>query len=168
VKRIVIHTYDKVIKQNSARQWPTVMSAQYSVVFTAAATWFHDLGDPRSYDLENFADPRIAEMATRVEILQDPKFQVLYPSKMPTRVEIETVDGRKFQAEVFGAKGHFSNPMSAAEIEAKFRKLTTGILTPDQIDRVFEAVAGLDAAPSIAPLMQALAVDGAGGRHAAA
>ena len=169
IKRIVIHTYDKVIKQNSARQWPSVMSAQYSVVFTAGATWFYDLGDPRSYDMETIGDPRVAAMAEKVELVRDPKFQALYPSKMPTRVEIETVTGEKHQAEIFGAKGHFENPMSASEIEAKFRKLTSGILSAGQIDRVFEAVSALDREPSIASLMEALRVEGsARGRHAAA
>ena len=170
VKRIVINTYDKVIKQNSARQWPSVMSAQYSVVFTAAASFFHDLGDPRSYDLKTIADPRVAEMAGKVELVQDPTFQALYPRKMPTRVEIETVTGQKFQAEIFGAKGHFENPMSAAEIEAKFRKLTSDILPAAQIDCAIEAINGLDRATSIAPLMNALRVDAGAerGRHAAA
>jgi 2-methylcitrate dehydratase PrpD len=169
VKRIVIHTYDKVIKQNSARKWPSVMAAQYSVVFTAAASFFHDLGDPHSYDPGTIGDPRIAAMAEKVELVQDSKFQALYPRKMPTRVEIETVTGEKHQAEIFGAKGHFENPMSASEIEAKFRKLTSGILSAGQIDRVFEAVSALDRGPSIEPLMEALRVEGsARGRHAAA
>ncbi len=82
-------------------------------------------------------------MAEKVELVRDPKFQALYPSKMPTRVEIETVTGEKHQAEIFGAKGHFENPMSASEIEAKFRKLTSRhLLSAGQIDRVFEAVSG--------------------------
>ena len=168
VKKITIYTYDKVIKQNSARTWPTVMSAQYSVIFTAAATFFYDLGDPRSYALEVIADPRIAAMAAKVEIVQDPAYQALYPKKMPTRVEIETVAGQKHVVETIGAKGHFKNPMSDAEIEAKFRKLTSGILSPAQIDRSIELVHGLDRAPSIAPLMNALTVKTERGRHAAA
>jgi len=170
VKRIVIHTYDKVIKQNAARQWPSVMSAQYSVIFTAAASFFHDLGDPRSYSLETIADPRIAALAAKVELVQDPKFQALYPRKMPTRVEIETISDDKFEAELFGAKGHFDNPMSVGEIEAKFRKLTDGILLPVKIDRAIEAISTIENAKSIVPLMGALRVDigVAKGRHAAA
>jgi 2-methylcitrate dehydratase PrpD len=170
VKRIVIHTYDKVIKQNAARQWPSVMSAQYSVIFTAAASFFHDLGDPRSYSLETIADPRIAALAAKVELVQDPRFQALYPRKMPTRVEIETISDDKFEAELFGAKGHFDNPMSVGEIEAKFRKLTDGILSPVKIDRAIEAISTIENAKSIVPLMGALRVDigVAKGRHAAA
>ena len=159
VKRIVIHTYDKVIKQNAAREWPSVMSAQYSVIFTAAATFFYDLGDPRSYVAEKIADPRIAALAAKVELVQDLKFQALYPRAMPTRIEIETVSGDKFQSETLCAKGHFRNPMSAAEIEAKFRKLTAGILSPAQIDHAIEAVREIDTAKAIAPLMNALKVD---------
>lgn len=170
IKRLVIHTYDKVIKQNNARQWPTVMSAQYSVIFSAAASFYYDLGDPRSYDTEVLTDPRIAAMAAKVELVQDPKFQALYPKKMPTRVEIETVGGERFRAEIFGAKGHFENPMSVSEIEGKFRKLTGGILLPAQVDRAIEAVNNLERSTSISPLMDALMVEttSAGARHAAA
>lgn len=159
VKRIVIHTYDKVIKQNAAREWPSVMSAQYSVVFTAAATFFYDLGDPRSYVPEKISDPRVAALAAKVELVQDPQFQALYPRAMPTRIEIETQSGERFQAETFCAKGHFKNPMSAPEIEAKFRRLTMGILSPAQIDRAIEAVGQIENARSIAPLMDCLQVD---------
>ena len=65
--------------------------------------------------METIGDPRVAAMAEKVELVKDPKFQALYPSKMPTRVEIETVTGEKYQAEIFGAKGHFENPMSASK-----------------------------------------------------
>ena len=51
----------------------------------------------------------------------------IFTKAMPTRIEIETVSGDKFGTETFCAKGHFKNPMSAAEVEAKFRKLTAGI-----------------------------------------
>jgi len=156
VKRIRVHTYDKVIKQNAAREWPSVMAAQYSVVFTAAATFFYDLGDPHSYVLEKIADPRIAELAKKVELVHDPQFQNLYPRAMPTRIEIETVSGENFQAETFCAKGHFRNPMSASEIEAKFRKLTAGILSPVRVDRAIDSIGDIHLAPSIKSLMDCL------------
>jgi 2-methylcitrate dehydratase PrpD len=159
VKRIVVHTYDKVIKQNASREWPSVMSAQYSVVFTAAATFFHDLGDPRSYVAEKIADPRVAALAAKVELVQDPRFQALYPRAMPTRIEIETVSGEKFLAETLCAKGHFKNAMSAAEVEAKFRKLTAGVLSPAQIDGAIESIDDLHNARSIASLMDCLQLD---------
>jgi 2-methylcitrate dehydratase PrpD len=170
VKRITIHTYEKVIKQNSAREWPTVMSAQYSVVFSAAGAFYYDLGDPKTYDMQTIRDPRIAAIADKVVLVQDPAFQALYPKKMPTRVDIECVDGHRFEAESFGAKGHFENSLSAAEIEAKFRKLTSGLVPTASVDRVFENIRQLDQAQSIAPLLALLAVDPAAAenRNAAA
>ena len=117
------------------------MSAQYSVVFTAAALRSSTISAIPAVTIWRRSGIRASpRWRKRSNWSRDPKFQALYPRKMPTRVEIETVTGEKHQAEIFGAKGHFENPMSASEIEAKFRKLTSGILPAGQIDRVFEAI----------------------------
>ena len=37
-------------------------------------------------------------------------------------------------------KGHYKNPMSDAEVEAKFRGLAQNALTPAQTDRLLQAL----------------------------
>jgi 2-methylcitrate dehydratase PrpD len=157
IRRITIHTYDKVIRQNSGDGSSSVMAAQYSILFTAAASLFYDLGDPRSYSEDVIVEPRIAELVKRTELKRDDAFQALYPRKMPTRVVVEMAGGQEYSAEVIGAKGHFENPLSREEVEAKFRLLTADIISPAKVDEAIAAIDALDTATSVDRLVKALA-----------
>jgi len=56
-------------------------------------------------------------------------------------------------------RGHYRNPMSDAEVEAKFRTLAGRMLEGKRIDRLLETAWRIDTAPSVAALMDAMCVD---------
>ena len=53
---------------------------------------------------------------------------------------------------MFFAKGTKQNPLSEAELVAKFRDLTSRALTPAQADRVIETVMALEREESVTRL----------------
>lgn len=165
VARIVIHCYEKLVRQNTLDGTASIMAAQYSITFTIAAAFYYDMSDPRVYRADVIADPRIARLAERVEVRVDPEFDAIYPRKMPTRIEVEMADGRMLTAQVIGAKGHFENPMSAGDLEAKFRNLAEGILSPRQVDDAITAVAELNRADSLRDLLACVVPAPMGGRE---
>ncbi len=55
------------------------------------------------------------------EVIADAELNKLYPDKFPARVTITLKDGKSFQETVLFPKGDPQDPLSAAEIEAKFR-----------------------------------------------
>jgi 2-methylcitrate dehydratase len=56
------------------------------------------------------------------------------PEAMLCRVTVTTKNGEKHAASVDYHRGHWKNPMTDAEVEAKFRKLALHVLAPAQVD----------------------------------
>ena len=46
-----------------------------------------------------------------------------YPKGIPNRITVTLADGRKLVREVEFPRGHAGNPMTDAEVEAKFRRV---------------------------------------------
>jgi 2-methylcitrate dehydratase len=59
---------------------------------------------------------------------------------MLCKLKLVTKSGATHTAVVDYHKGHYRNPMSDAEVEAKFRGLARNALNPAQTDRLLEAL----------------------------
>jgi 2-methylcitrate dehydratase len=57
-------------------------------------------------------------------------------------------------AEVAYHRGHYRNPMTDGEVEAKFRALCADALPPDQTNALLERLWHLDAATDIGELLR--------------
>jgi 2-methylcitrate dehydratase PrpD len=168
VRRIVIDTYRKIIEQNVIDGTQTIMAAQYSVLFTAAAALLYEMDDPGIYEPSLLRDPRIPPLIERIELRKDPVFEANYPRQMSSRVTIECVDGRSFTQEVVGARGHFSNPLSDDEIRHKFRRMTVGVIGAEAAEEAISAVNSLHEAPSVERLAAVFRQRNSGGLSRAA
>ena len=73
-------------------------------------------------------------------------------------VEAETTDGRRLAVRCAHAKGAPENPLTRAQIEAKFRIYATGRLPATHIDEVIGTVARLEELESTRRLMDMLRV----------
>jgi 2-methylcitrate dehydratase len=61
-----------------------------------------------------------------------------YPEASPNDVRIELRSGKVLQRRVTYGRGHPKNPMTDAEVEAKFRGLTRPILSEQRMNQVLE------------------------------
>ena len=68
-------------------------------------------------------------------------------------LQIRLADGTVLDGFCAHPRGAPERPLTAAQVEAKFRRYAPGRLTPSQIDRVIAAVAGLETVPSVRDLM---------------
>jgi 2-methylcitrate dehydratase PrpD len=66
------------------------------------------------------------------------------------RVRLQLRDGRVLEAEEPYRKGSTMNPITADELHAKFRGLTSSVLTEAQQDWIIETVARLDDVDDVA------------------
>jgi 2-methylcitrate dehydratase PrpD len=74
------------------------------------------------------------------------------------RVVLHMRDGRQLQQLVRYARGAPENPVSTAEVVAKFRDCAAGRLTTDQAQRAVDHVVRLREAPNLTGLMESLVV----------
>jgi len=125
VASIDIHTfeasYNIIGKYPEAWAPRTRETADHSLPYcTAAALYDGDVnlatfGEPR------FTDPALVAFTGKVKVLHDATLDHRYPNGIPNRITVTLTDGTKLAKEVEFPRGHAGNPMTDAEVEAKFR-----------------------------------------------
>jgi 2-methylcitrate dehydratase len=73
-------------------------------------------------------------------------------------MDVTTISGQHFSAAVTHPHGHFRNPMSDDDVEAKFRRLTADTMAPEQMDRVLASIWSLEAAENLSVCLDALII----------
>jgi aconitate decarboxylase len=106
---------------------------------------------------KKLADPQVLELARRVEVVEDPDINRVYPERYANRVEIVLRDGRRFETRVDYAKGSTGQPLSLPEVAEKFRSLAAGELSPAQAYQIVATVGQLEQIDDIRDLTRLLA-----------
>jgi 2-methylcitrate dehydratase len=110
-----------------------------------------------SFDDAHLADAALRDLTARVQVEEVAELSARYPRSAPARIEIRMADGTRHAHEVASPRGHADNPMTPAEVEAKFRMLLAGSGHPADPDGVIAALRDLPAAPDVSRLLRALA-----------
>jgi len=116
-----------------------------------------DLG-PEQFQREQWKDPKVIDLMSRIKITADPELDRLYPPARPADLEILTKKGERLRARVDYPKGDPHNPMTDAEVEAKFRRLARRLMGEGQIRRIIETVKNIEKVDDIGELMDLLVV----------
>lgn len=78
--------------------------------------------------------PELKSMLGKVKCVHDAAMDGGFPGNRPTRITVRTTDGATFEKQVAFPRGDPRNPLSDDDIGAKFRRLTSGVLTRDRQD----------------------------------
>jgi len=95
------------------------------------------------------SDPVVAALCRKVRVESDPELDRLFPDFYASRIEIATRDGRRLARRNDIARGYPETPMSAAELEAKFRALAGSVCPPARVEALAAALDGLPSAPDL-------------------
>jgi 2-methylcitrate dehydratase PrpD len=119
----------------------------------AAAAILHDRAltldqfEPARYD-----DPELRQFAAeRVEVRADAAL-----SGVEAHVEVDKTDGATLSVHCVHPRGSPENPLTAAEVEEKFRCYAKGVFAPPRIDEVIAMVRELEALASVRQLTDLL------------
>ena len=96
----------------------SLLDAQMSVTYAVASILVRGHLDLRDFEDAALADPAVRAMMARVELVVD---RAAHGERQT--VEIETRDGRVLRDRVENPRGHWDNPLSDAELRAKFLAL---------------------------------------------
>ena len=108
-----------------------------------------------AYSDENLRDPEILALAGRVRFQPDPTFPG--PGRFKGAVTVTLKSGTALTEVEEYNRGSAENPMTDAELRAKFDENAEGFLPAAARDRVAEAVLGLDEMPNARALVDLLA-----------
>ena len=128
--------------------------AQFSVHYIIAAALARGRFTLDELEGSAYTDPEILALCDRIAYKRDPEMNSLrYYSG---GVVIETTDGRRLEHREMHNRGSDANPLSAADIEAKYWSNATRAVGSDRAQRVLDAVMGLDTAADLRTLGDAL------------
>lgn len=144
IESICINTYGGLAGRHDCRVATTVAAAKMSIPVATAIAFITGRAGIEQFTVEHLSDPGIAELATKVSIVEDPVLTSQVPAKREARVECHTRDGVSRQATVVYPKGEPENPMSDNELFEKFNDLAGYVgIEPDRAVRIREGVFGL-------------------------
>ena len=133
-------------------------TADHSIPYLVAVALQDGAVTPASFDTQRIQDPELHSLITRMNAEEDPEYSRLYPDQINCRIEVTTASGKQLAAHSAYPKGHPRNPMTDAEIDAKFRSLSAELLTAQQCDRALNLLWSLEDQPNLGELFDALVV----------
>jgi 2-methylcitrate dehydratase len=119
-------------------------TADHSMPYTAAVALRYGTVEPRHFSPEYWSDPQLLALVQKVKVSVSEEANRRAPEAMLSTVEVVNSSGQRFAAEVAYHRGHYKNPMSDQEIEAKFRALAQDSLTSRQVDALLDRLWNLE------------------------
>ncbi|MEM0485063.1 MAG: MmgE/PrpD family protein [Pyrobaculum sp.] len=160
IEKIRIDTYEAaytIIGPKDPEKWDphTKETADHSIMWITAAAFVW--GPIKIEYYRDIRNPAVLSLMKKIEVNLDPELDKLYPQAFPTVITVYTKGGSKYTERVDYAKGHPKNPMTDAELEAKFNTLTQDVLPEEVRRRVLQMLWRLEDY-DIPHLLEALAV----------
>lgn len=127
VKEIEVHSFEETA---TLMTFPPKDSdgAQYCLPWALAATLVDGVLGVDQVVPPRLSDPDIIALGQRVRFTKAPDLQERFPKECLARVTVTLKDGRKLAGPTTGARGDYTDPASAAELDDKFERLGTPTL----------------------------------------
>ena len=133
IARVDLAVCPIVMELTAIKEPRTGLEGKFSIFHAAAtAIVFGAAGEPQFSDAA-VRDERVVALRRKVTVAPDAQLK-----KIQARIAITMKDGRSFTKFVENALGTLARPMSDADLEAKFRSLTDGVLPKAQADRLIK------------------------------
>jgi 2-methylcitrate dehydratase len=131
-------SYNIIGKYAEAWAPRTRETADHSLPYCTAVALLDGEVTLKQFDPDRFTAPDVLRLLEHVKVHLDDSLTPRYPRGIPNRIVVTLADGRKLTKEVEFPRGHAGNPMTDAEVEAKFRALVEpryGRVTADAVLR---------------------------------
>jgi 2-methylcitrate dehydratase PrpD len=132
------------------------LGAKFSVPFAVATRIVNGSSALASFSWDAVRDPRVAALARKVSLREDPAMTRRLPLERPARVIITLDDGSTLQGEVGANRGDDALPYSRDELRGKFMDLTTRVWPAEHAQAVLQATLDLARAAGSLPRWAAL------------
>ncbi len=141
-ERIEVFTVANAVRESGSEpeKWDprTRETADHSAPYILAYVLRHGTIDHNAFDPEVVVDQTLRPEMARMLFSVDDEIEAEYPDTVRMHLVATDVTGRKYDIEVVNPMGHEKNPMDRVAIGAKFRRNSTGVLAPEEVDAVLE------------------------------
>jgi 2-methylcitrate dehydratase len=133
-------------------------TADHSIPYLVAYAFYRGMVTPHSFGPDDLQDPAIRSLIATMTITEEPGFTQRFSDEYNCQMDVTTTSGQHVSASVTHPRGHFRNPMSDQEVEAKFRRLAADAMSPAQMDRVLALLWSFEDAENLSTCLDALSV----------
>jgi 2-methylcitrate dehydratase len=160
IATILLRTYRSAVRSAATdpQKWDpqTRETADHSIPFLVATAFQDGAVTPHSFTTERIRSPALRQLIAKMTIEEDTEFTQRFPEELNCRMEITSTSGQRFMAETAYPKGHQRNPLSDAELEAKFRHLAADLLAEPQCRAAMAQLWSLEEASNLRALFDNL------------
>lgn len=132
IDHIDIHSFDAAVDiiGKDPEKWrpKTRETADHSLPYCTAVALMDGDVTLDSFSDERLRDERLLGLVAKIKIHRDAGLTARYPKGIPNRITVTRKDGKTFVAENEFPRGHDQNPMTDAEVVAKFERMAKGLL----------------------------------------
>jgi 2-methylcitrate dehydratase PrpD len=137
INRITVETYS-LAAQLSDKDPGNMLAAKFSIPFAIATTVIHGHSGVESFVPEKIGQKDIQALSSLVEVVEDPEFTGMMPSRRPSRVTVHLINGESDTETVYISKGDIEDPYSTRELEEKFLSLASPVYGPAAANEILE------------------------------
>jgi 2-methylcitrate dehydratase PrpD len=135
-----------------------VTAAQMNLFYGMAVTAYDGVAFVAQYTEERLAEPRLLDFIQRIEARIDPRIEAMgAPFRHAARVAVTLRNGQRLEHEILHRRGSPENPLSAADVEYKFRHVVASCLRPQDIERAIQLVGRLEQLDDVSDLIALIA-----------
>lgn len=162
VAHVHIRTFEsgKRIMAGDPTRWrpETRETADHSIPYVVACALHFGALEPAHFDDHVLRDPALLDLMQRIEVVQDPECDAAWPQAILNILTVRTPGGREHTASVPYYTGHFKKPMTDADVEDKFRRLTANLLDEPRRRAALDRLWRLDEETDLTGLMATLTI----------
>jgi 2-methylcitrate dehydratase len=158
VDRIDIDSFDAAVDiiGSDPEKWrpKTRETADHSLPYCVVVALADGEVGRAQFEPARFQDARLLDLLARTAVHRDAALTARYPAGIPNRLRVKLKDGRELVREVEFPRGHARNPMSDAEVQAKFHRMAAPRLDSSRRAELLDRVWNLEQAPTVNQLME--------------
>jgi 2-methylcitrate dehydratase PrpD len=134
IQTVDVFTFERTLRLNNYADPATLEGAQYSLPFCLAVAAVGGAEALMPFSPDWLQRPDIVALARRVNLHIDPELDAGFPAETGARVCLQTAGG-VLEKTVRHPFGDPANPIDKIRLTAKFKKLSAGVISPqDQLD----------------------------------
>ncbi|MEP6649897.1 MAG: MmgE/PrpD family protein [Lapillicoccus sp.] len=139
VDRVEVRTF-AFAASLSATTVTTDMQARFSLPYALAALVTDGVLDAGTFLPDGLGRPAVADLARRVDLVEDPAMTAALPRERPATVMVQLRDGRRGTGRVRTARGNPDQPLTSAQVAAKFRGNAGDLVGAELVEDVLAAL----------------------------
>jgi 2-methylcitrate dehydratase len=162
IAAIEVETYEAALRAMASdpQRWaPTTReTADHSLPYTIAMALREGRLDSQACEPPRLGDPATKSVMDKVRVTSSPEMTAAFPQRAPARLTLRGTDGSTHTWLQDHPKGNAANPLSDAELEAKFFQLYGPWGTHDAARRTLDLLWSADRLGNVRALVDALCV----------